>query len=230
MERKFEFSIGEFYHLLNRGNGKMNIFLDTPDKERFLKLLFLCNDVIPVDMRNYEGESFGDIVGVADGDNREMLVDIGAYCLMPNHFHLLVREREENGISIFMKKLSTGYSMYFNKKYERTGKLFEGAFKATHADDDRYLEYLFSYIHLNPIKLIDPLWKENGIKDLNKSKAFLKNYKYSSCHDYLGIERAESLILNKEAFPEYFESKKEFEDFIEDWLNYSTQELKLRKS
>ena len=91
---------------------------------------------------------------------------------MPNHFHILVKEKIENGISKFMGKLTTGYSMYFNKRYDRTGSLFQGVFKSVHADSDEYLKYLFAYIHLNPIKLINPEWKENGIKDKNRANAF----------------------------------------------------------
>ena len=137
---------------------------------------------------------------------------------MPNHFHLLLREKKEGGISMFMEKFLTAYSMYFNKKNGRTGKLFEGVFKAIHVDNDEYLKYLFSYIHLNPVKIIDPLWKESGISDKEKAKQYLGNYPYSSYFDYLGRARGENLILNKEAFPEYFENSKEFEQFIDDWL------------
>ena len=148
----------------------------------------------------------------------ENLVDIGSYCLMPNHFHILVHERAEGGISKFMQKLSTAYSMYFNTKYERTGVLFEGRFKAQHANTDNYLKYLFAYIHLNPVKLIDSQWKENGIIDRAKAQRYLKTYRFSSYLDYLGKKRPENMILNKDVFPEYFENFSEFRDFIDEWL------------
>jgi len=221
MNRKFNFSIGEFYHIYNRGNDKRSIFLDNNDKKRFIKLLILCNSLKPVKIADL---SLG--VTLRNLKNDENLVDIGAYCLMPNHFHLLVKERMENGISIFMKKLSTGYSMYFNKKNERTGKLFEGVFKATHVDNDEYLKYLFAYIHLNPVKLIDPEWKEKGISDVEKTKEQLNSYKYSSYQDYIGRNREESVVLNKSAFPEYFADFKEFDDFINEWLTYQNHNLK----
>src|SRR3989338_5483185 len=99
---------------------------------------------------------------------------------MPNHFHLLLKEIEMGGISQFMGKLSTAYSMYFNKKYERTGSLFEGRFKSSRIANDNYLHYLFAYIHLNPIKLIEPMWKEKGINDFARAKEFLGRYNYSS--------------------------------------------------
>jgi len=140
-----------------------------------------------------------------DIDKKDSLVDIGAYCLMPNHFHILLKEKTENGISKFMKKLSTGYSMYFNKRYERTGRLFEGTFKSVHADSDEYLKYLFAYIHLNPIKLINPVWKEEGIRNSVEAKLFLSGYSFSSYLDYTmkarnNGKRPESKILNRKRF------------------------------
>ncbi|MEK7646907.1 MAG: transposase [Patescibacteria group bacterium] len=215
MNRKIEFSIGEFYHLYNRGNNKGKIFLNYGDNDRFLKLLFLCNNTKPVVFRDIPNHA------IYDNERRaNTLVDIGGYCLMPNHFHILVFEREEGGISLFMQKLSTAYSLYFNKKHYRTGKLFEGVFQATHAQDDGYLQYLFAYIHLNPVKLLEPQWKEKGIVDVAKAEGFLHNYQYSSYQDYVGGSRSEAAILNKDAFPKYFESKKEFQDYLKDWLTY----------
>ena len=216
MNRKFQFSVGEFYHLYNRGSNKMPIFLDDSYKKRFIKLLFVCNSKKPVVFKTIQGLPLDEI------DRGETLVDIGSYCLMPNHFHLLIREKTENGISLFMEKLSTAYSMYFNKKNERTGGLFEGTFKATHANDDDYLKYLFTYIHLNPVKMIEPDWKELGIKDKSRAGIFLRNYLFSSYADYVGIKRAESAVLNKKAFPEYFSALKDFNNTINDWLAFET--------
>lgn len=202
MERKFDFSVGEFYHIYNRGNNKSNIFLNDIDKKRFQKLLYVCNNTKPVVFKTIQGLPLDKI------EKGEEIVSIGAYCLMPNHFHLLLHEKTEGGISAFIGKLLTAYSMYFNKKNERTGKLFEGPFKATHASSDEYLKYLFSYVHLNPVKIIDPKWKKNGIADRKKAQQYLANYPYSSYLDYASAERGEKLILNKTAFPEYFESSK----------------------
>lgn len=214
MNRKFNFSIEEFYHVYNRGTEKRPIFLDKSDYYRFEKLLYLCNSEKSIVFRDVS------VGGVYEHDRGETIVDVGAYCLMPNHFHLLLREKTETGISIFMQKVLTAYSSYFNKKYGRTGSLFEGVFKATHADTDEYLKYLFSYIHLNPVKIIDPKWKENGITDRKAAKKYLAGYSHSSYLDYMGTKREESRILNKDAFPQYFVEFNDFSQFIDEWLSF----------
>lgn len=224
MLRKIDFSIGEFYHLYNRGTDKRDIFTTQNDYNRFVVLLYLCNSNEPVDIDHKlrEGRSFPELLQV---DRGEQIVNIGGYCLMPNHFHILVREKQENGISQFMKKISTAYSMYFNTKHKRSGALFEGRFKAKHADNDEYLKYLFSYIHLNPVKLIDPHWKKNGIIDRNKAKKYLREHVYSSYLDYVGEHRKEKNILTKKSFPDYFENFKEFENFVDEWLSFKDEEI-----
>jgi len=225
MERKITFSVGEYYHIYNRGNDKRIIFIDNTDYLRFLTLLYISNNTEAVHISNLvnQGDS---LVKIMKMQREDTLVDIGAYCLLPNHFHLLVKEKKENGITKFMGKMSTGYSMYFNKKNERTGKLFEGTFKSVHADVDVYLKYLFSYIHLNPIKIIDPNWKEEGIKDKNKAKEFLREYVFSSYMDYLGADRPESGIINKQAFPDYFSTQQDFNYTINDWLSFKNTTIK----
>jgi putative transposase len=219
MGRKINISIDEFYHGYNRGSEKRTIFTCPADYQRFLNLLYLGN--------SQEAFSYRDIArGLASGksifdyDRGETLVDIGAYCLMSNHFHLLLKESEEGGISKFLLKVCTAYSMYFNKKYEHSGSLFQGPFKAEHLDTDNYLKYMYAYIHLNPVKLIDSKWKEKGINNFVKTEKFLYNYKYSSYLDYLGAERQEKNILSIDSFPEYFREDREFKDFIKDWLDY----------
>src|SRR3989344_3214113 len=145
--RKVPFAPGEYYHIYNRGNSKQTIFHDKADYDRFLKLLFLSNGE-----ENFKVQFIGK--NIYEFNRGKELVHVGAYCLMPNHFHLLLTQAQDGGISKFIQKLSTGYSMYYNKKYERSGTLFEGKFKSQHAGEDNYMKYLFSYIHLNPIKLI----------------------------------------------------------------------------
>jgi len=218
--RKISFSIGEYYHIYNRGAGKSDIFISDSDRKRFMKLLYVCNGTNSVVFKDIKNINFENI------DRGETLVDIGAYCLMKNHFHILLREKIENGISIFIQKLLTAYSKYFNKKNNRTGTLFEGPFKATHVDSDEYLKYLFAYIHLNPVKTIDSNWKENGITDDKKIERFLMSYPFSSYIDYIGISREWDKIIDKSSFPEYFSNYEEFHSFIKEWLKFNTNPAK----
>ena len=215
MLRRVDLAPDEYYHIYNRGVEKRKLFLDTKDYIRFVKLLYLCNGSRSFEIRQMPpGNPF-------DWDHGKQLVDIGAYCLMPNHFHLLLYEIKEGGITKFLHKLQTSYAMYFNKKYKRKGVLFESVFQSSHVDSDEYLQYLFAYIHLNPVKIIQHDWKEKGIKDFEWAKMFLHDYAFSSYKDYSGEVRSESKILTKNNFPDYFESCQEFNDFIGYWLDYS---------
>jgi putative transposase len=197
---------------------KRKIFTDKNDYRRFLILLYLCNNTEPVNLRDIfdKGLTFEELFNL---ERKETLVGIGAYCLMPNHIHLLITPTKENSISLLMQKIFTGYTMYFNKKSERSGRLFESTFKANLIDNDEYLKYLFAYIHLNPVKLIEPLWRDRGIKNSEKAKEFLNNYRWSSYSSYAD-EGENNPLLNKKSFPEYFCRIKEFRNFIEEWLKY----------
>ena len=221
MERKFEFEVGEFYHIYSRGVEKRLIFTTEADHVRFRDLLFISNSTKPFNYREVAVKSWDKI------DRAQTLVDIGAYCLMPNHFHLLVKEKVEGGISRFMSKLLTAYSKYFNIKYERKGRLFESTFKAQHADDDVYLRHLFAYIHLNPVKIKEPDWEKSGLTNIERAKKYLKNYSYSSYLDYAGVPRGLSKILNRSEFPDYFPSTEDFSRFLEDCLTLPSPKLEI---
>ena len=214
--RSMNFSLGEFYHIYNRGTDKRDIFLDNDDMDRFIKLLFVANGTKPFVFREFP-------IGLpyVEFERGEEITSIGAYCLMTNHFHILVKETDEGGISKFISRVLTSYSSYFNKKYKRTGRLFEGTFKATCVDNDEYLKYLFAYIHINPIKIIDSKWKENRISDFNRARKYVESYGYSSYLDYAGVDRKEKKILDKKAFPEYFENQNNFKWYVDEWLSYS---------
>ena len=211
--RKQSFAISEYCHLYNRGVEKRKIFLDKRDYLHFLYLMYVCNTI-----KNIKTRDLGN-----DFDREETIVSIGAYCLMPNHFHILVKEKTNNGISLFMRKLLTAYAMYFNLKYKRTGRLYENTFKSSHVGDDRYLKYLFAYIHLNPAKLIDKNWKEKQTKKVHQLLKFVSMYEFSSLQEYvkfpINIKRT---ILNKKAFPNYFEKLDNHKSELFDWLSYHT--------
>ena len=152
-------------------------------------------------------------------DRGEPLVSIGVWCLMTNHFHLLIRQEVDGGITKFMRKLGTGYSMFFNIKYERKGALFGGLFKSKLIGiDDNYMRQLFGYIHINPLEIGFPDWENKINKNSVSMKKFLELYQYSSYLDYLGKDRVEKNIIKPENFPDYFKNTDEFKDFVENYF------------
>lgn len=219
--RKVKFAEGEFYHIYNRGVDKRIVFNSQRDYERFLFLLFACNDSRPLSNSQFYYRGLASIEGLelAKG-KRNKLVDIVCFCLMPNHFHLLLKQKSVNGIPIFMQKVTTGYSMYFNKKNERNGSLFQGPYKAIHIDDDKYLKHLTRYIHLNPAELKGLKWKEKGVSNINSLLEFVKDYRWSSYFDYLGISRFRK-ILSGELVSELFGKPLNYEEFMSQWLKDS---------
>jgi putative transposase len=136
---------------------------------------------------------------------------------MPNHFHFLVHESAEGGISKFMQKLLIGYTMYFNTKNKRNGPLFAGRFRAKYVSSDRYLKYLYAYIHLNP--LLHKLRGKRPDSDLLRKE--LLSFPYSSIPDYLGGHRPQGKLLTPSAFPLYFEKPEDHLDELFEWVNYA---------
>ena len=203
MERKVKFTEGEYYHLFTRGVEKRKIFLETRDYERMLALLYILNQEDHFHVSNFfnRGKTASEIYKIKKG---KLLISILGYSLMPNHFHVVVREIKRGGISKFMSKVLTAYSMFFNKKYERSGPLFVRPFRSSHIGDDVYFRHIFSYIHLNCIELKDKDWKENGLKDRKKTKEFLESYRYSSYSDFQNSrKRNESQIVDFASLPDF---------------------------
>ena len=132
-----------------------------------------------------------------------------------NHFfYFLLKKRVDNGITTFMKKMGTGYSMYFNITRERTGSLFQGPYKAKAVKDNDYLTHLSRYIHMNPVDLIDANWKEVGVKNKNSAHSFIEKYPWSSYADY--VSGRESKIISKNILHELF-SASDYVKFVQDW-------------
>jgi len=215
--RTVSFVESEFYHVYNRGTDKRVLFQDVSDYDRFQTLLYLANSNVLVDVRSLKRQYDSMFEYVKESE----LVAIGAYCLMPNHFHILLTPLVTGGVTKFMSKLMTGYSMYFNKKYMRTGTLYEGPFKAKHADYDEYLKYLYAYIHLNPLKLMS---ESKGAETAESVFSFLKQYQYSSFCDYLGNEREVGKLLNPAPFPAYFATASQHLTELQSWLSFREEQ------
>lgn len=186
------------YHIYNRGVGKNPIFNDETDCERFLECLreLNCNQNVSIrdlhDRAEYKGSTSGDSPRLNLCGSP--LVEILCYCLIPNHYHLILRALVENGISIFMKKIGTGYTMYFNKKYQGSGHLFQGRYKHKEINSEDGFIYLSGYIHINPV-----------IAKIVKRPEY---YKYSSYQSFLSKKEKDFLTIDKELFemkPEDYE-------------------------
>lgn len=162
--RELIFSAGNYYHVFSRGNEKRDIFLDFSDYERFLSK-----------MQEYK------IIHN---------VSIICYCLMPNHFHLLLRQDSNKSVSSFIHRLTVGYSMYFNRRYNRVGHLFQGSFKAKLVAKDEYLIHLSRYIHLNPLEILT-------------AKSELETYPWSSYLEYIDKDKKEG-VCRKEIILQQF--------------------------
>lgn len=192
--------------------------MDDEDYYRFIHTLYEFNDESPVVNVKYH---FNPVTmnerppqGSRERRPRKLLVEILLFTLMPNHFHLLLRQRENNGIVKFMQKLGTGYTMYFNQKYQRVGGLFQGRFKAIHIDREVHFTYLPHYIHSNPLSL-----NYGG----SPSIAFLENYRWSSFPDYIGKKNFPSatkrgFLLN------IFGGEKKYKELTRELLNDDSKE------
>lgn len=147
--RKVPFVAGEFYHVYNRGVDKRIIFSDQDDVNRFFQSMDEFNVIEPIGSI-YENSFIKNKLGNETSKSDEKkLVNIIAYCLNPNHFHIILEQVEDGGISNFMKRLGGGYTKYYNKKEKRSGSLFQGVFKDAHIDSNEYLLYVSAYVNLN---------------------------------------------------------------------------------
>ena len=152
--------------------------------------------------------------------SRKLLVKILAFCLMPNHFHLLLQQVKDGGIIKFMQKLGTGYTMYFNKVYERVGSLFQGRFKAVLVNQESHFIHLPYYIHCNPLDLKFPEWRNYGGStsiDWRGAVGFLEKYRWSSYLDYIGKKNFPS-VTQREFLTEFLGGPEQYRKDTIKWL------------
>ena len=221
--------IGEIYHIYNSGIEQRNIFLDDDDRLRFIHDLFEFNDENPtINLAYHFGQKQSKEVGLPKIERvpRKLLIDLLIFCLMPNHFHLMIKQQKEGGITAFMRKLGTGYTNYFNKKYNRVGHLLQGKYKIVHANQESHFIHLPYYIHLNPLDADFPEWRERKIKNYKKAMKFIENYRWSSFQDYIGIKNFPS-VTQREFLLKFFEGPAQYKKDVANWLkNIDPEEIK----
>lgn len=202
-----QFVANSYYHLYNRGVEKRIICIDEQDYAvllSYLKTYLLPRDdqalrnIILSETRSYHEKSQAS--RLLNMNNFFSSVELVAFCLMSNHFHFLVKQKNENDIDRFMNSLFTRYSMYFNRRYKRVGPLFQGLYKAVLVTNDNQLLHLSRYIHRNP---------------LQKGSA-LRGYTFSSYPSYLGLQKTE--WIHSESILSFFNksNKTSYESFVED--------------
>lgn len=242
--RKQQFLNNEIYHAMLRGIDDNPIFKDVDDYYRGIFSIYEFNTSKPVTIQyrrkvrvrlkkeaayridrgrasnvsNIDEREIGGDPSSAD-DERDKLVEILAFCFMPNHIHLLLRQIKSNGITKFMSKVGTGYGGYFNRKRERKGYVFQNRFSAIPIRDDDQLKTVFVYIHTNPISLKEPWWKEKGIKEPKKVIAFLENYKWSSYLDYI-LKKNFPSVTERNFISKVIGGKQNCKEFIDYWVKH----------
>jgi len=214
---KPQFVEDEIYHIYNRGVEKRNIFLNDEDYLRFIHDLFEFNNKTKTQTSNtrfslrYPSQikaiHLNQCLEVEPPNikKRKLLVEILVFTLMPNHFHLILKQKREGGIVKFMQKLGTGYTMYFNQKNKRVGGLFQGRFKAVLINKESHFGHLSFYIHTNPFKKL-----KNSISQLEK-------YRWSSFPDYIGKKNFPS-ITSRELFLDFFGGEKKYLEQTKQWI------------
>ena len=218
--KKPQFTTDGFYHIYNRGVEKRKVFLDKDDYFRFVHDLFEFNDERSANNLYYYRLPFLKSYEVEPHkmSKRKLLVEIIAFCLMPNHFHLLLRQNVDDGIVRFMQKLGTGYTMYFNQKYERVGGLFQGRFKAVLIEKESHFLYLPHYVHLNPLDLSMPSWRDKRIENTQKVLNFLESYRWSSYLDHIGKKNFPS-ITSANLFKKFYGTPKAYRESLREWID-----------
>jgi len=201
--RKIQFENGEYYHVYNRGTDKRKIFLDVRDIKRFFQSMKEFNTPNTIGSI-YERQFYRP---KTSEKQKERLVDFVCYCLNPNHFHFILEQLIDKGVERFMHKLGSGYSTYFNKKYKRSGVLFQGAYKAKHIDSDTYLLHASAYVNLN-----------------HRIKGKQSLFSQSSWDEYVMVQQEN--FCNKDIVLNQFGSVSRYREFAENAL----QDIRKRKT
>lgn len=216
--RKIKFIPGSYYHIYNRSNDEKSIFLDKKDYARFLFSILFYQSSVPFYNLGRQASYFvrrsvfNILPDVVRKVITERMVELNSFAIMPNHFHLLVQEKIEKGISSYLQRIQNGYAKYFNTKYVKRGHLFQGAFRAVPVETDEQLLYLSAYIHRNPREL--EKWENKEV-----------DYSWSSYQDLVKQNRWGELLKPGIILDQFSNS-----DTYYDFLKTSTAKFKLKES
>jgi len=209
----------QFYHIFNRGVARVPIYLASRSYLRFL-------DIVDYYRLSNTPLSFSKLLSLPREERENLLarlrkenaihIEILVFCLMPNHFHFLLKQVTENGISTFMRNLQNSYVKYFNIKNERAGPLFQSMFKAVRIETDEQLLHVSRYIHLNPSTayIVEP--------------EKLESYRWSSLGIYLNKDLINHSFVNPEIILSFFKNREEYKEFVLDQAPYQRELDKIK--
>ncbi|MEX1014074.1 MAG: transposase [Candidatus Paceibacterota bacterium] len=228
MPKRRYYKINNIYHIYNRGVDKRNIFLDRRDYKRFINNIFIYNDE-NIKCRNLNNSYHFNktrknklktrkIIEIEEDNSRDIFVEVLSFCLMPNHFHFILRPKKSDGIQKFLQKLCAGYSLYFNERYSRSGSLFQGRYKDVPIEDEKHFNWIPYYIHCNPLDLKFPGWRKGNLKSIKEAIKFLDFYEWSSHLSYLENKHLAPMI-HKEFLREDLGLGDEYLNNFRDWLS-----------
>ncbi len=204
--RNIKIAPGEYYHIFNRGMHKQVLFHDKTDWVRFLFLiLYFQSPVVFQNISRVVKEYVKHSVFNIESDVLKKLTtnrytELTSFSIMPNHFHLIIKELGEGGIARYMQRVLNSYTKYYNTKYQKSGHLFQGPYKAVHVENNNQLLHLSAYIHRNPREIAGWLNKED-------------KYEWSTYQDFIGKNRFSGLVVF-DIIGGQFENQKDYHDFV----------------
>lgn len=227
--RKVSFVPGEYYHIYNRTILNTPYFRNNKNSSRLSQSFLLANSTKSSDafqfLRNNKEATIEQALKISR--QGEKLVDVLCYSIMPDHYHLLLKELIDNGISSFIRKCNISIAKYVNIKDERKGSLFDSRFNAKHIDKNEYLLHLSLYIHLNPLDILSGKeWRINKLRDWFLIKKKLLEYPWSSLKSFLSDDYCDEIISGTEIILSQFNNKKEYESFLQDWSEDNFYKIK----
>lgn len=227
--RKTPFVPGEYYHIYNRTIFNIPEFRDNRHADRLTQAFLIANSTESTKafqfLRNHKDATIEEAVKISKSG--EKLVDILCYSIMPDHYHLLVKELKDNGVSNFIRKCNISIAKYVNIKNDRRGSLFESRFNSKHINTNEYLLQLSLYIHLNPLDILSGKnWRTHELKNWQTEKEKLLKYPWSSARAFLDYDYKDQIISGAEIILNQFKDRKDYEVFLQEWSEDTLNQIK----